>query len=145
VPGKPVMTELLLDSDVIIDLLAKRAAYKEAAALISLIAEGKIAAYATPIIFANVNYILIKYSGRSKAEKAIRSLRKILSVLPMDENTVDSALDSEFRDFEDAMQYVAAEKKGIDFIITRNKKDYVKGKIKALTAQEYMDMYESDI
>jgi predicted nucleic acid-binding protein len=67
-----------------------------------------------------------------------------LSILPLDEKIVDTALESEFSDFEDALQYYAAEKQGIDFIITRNKKDYAKGGLRVVTAQQYMDMVEAN-
>lgn len=137
------MNKLFIDSDILIDLLAQRENYIEAAALMTIIGEKKAAAFTTPIVLANVDYIITKYSNKAKSRKAIRALRKWLSILPMDEKTVDTALESEFSDFEDALQYYAAEKYGIDFIITRNKKDYTKGRIKAIAAQEYLDMVEA--
>jgi predicted nucleic acid-binding protein len=137
------MNRLFIDSDVIIDLLARRKNYPEAAALMMIIAEKKAAAFTTPIVLANVDYIITKYSSKTKSRRAMKLLRRNLSILQMDEKTVDAALESEFPDFEDAMQYHAAEKQGIDFIVTRNKKDYAKGSLKVVTAQEYMDMYEA--
>ena len=138
------MNSLFIDSDVLIDLLAQRENYVEAAALMTIIGEKKAAAFTTPIVLANVDYIITKYSSKAKSRKAIRALRKWLSNLPMDEKTVDTALESEFSDFEDALQYYAAEKHGIDFIITRNKKDYARGGLRVVTAQEYMDMVEAN-
>jgi len=138
------MNSLFIDSDIIIDLLARRENHAEAAALMAIIAEKKVAAFTTPIVLANVDYIITKHSSKAKSRRAVKSLRKKLSILPMDAKIVDSALDSEFSDFEDAMQYYAAEKHGIDFIVTRNKKDYAKGSLRVITAQEYMDMHESD-
>jgi predicted nucleic acid-binding protein len=134
------MNRLFIDSDVLIDLLAQRENYVEMATLMTIIGEKKAAAFTTPIVLANVDYIITKYSSKAKSRKAIKSLRKRLSILPMDEKIVDTALESEFTDFEDALQYYAAEKQGIDFIITRNKKDYARGDLKVLTAQEYMDI-----
>jgi predicted nucleic acid-binding protein len=139
------MNSIFIDSDIIIDLLARREKYLEAAALLTIIAEKKVFAFTTPIVLANVDYIITKYSNKAKSRKAIKYLRKKLSILPMDAKTVDAALESEFSDFEDAMQYYSAEKSEIDFIITRNKKDYSKGNLGVFTAQEYMDMYEADV
>ncbi|OHD65514.1 MAG: hypothetical protein A2176_14085 [Spirochaetes bacterium RBG_13_51_14] len=138
------MNSIFIDSDVIIDLLTQRENYAEAAALMTLIAEKKVAAFTTPIVLANVDYIITKYSSKAKSKRAVKSLRKRLSILPMNEKIVDAALESDFSDFEDAMQYYAVEKQGIDFIVTRNKKDYAKGSIRVITAQEYMDMHEAD-
>jgi len=92
-----------------------------------------------------MNKKLTLYSSKAKSKKAIKSLRKKLVILTMDEKIVDAALESDFSDFEDAMQYFAAEKNGIDFIITRNKNDYAKGGIKVITAREYMNMYDAKI
>ena len=61
----------------------------------------------------------------------------------MDENTVDKAMDSAFTDFEDALQYYAAESRGVDFIVTRNAKDYKKGNIKIITAEECVKLHKA--
>jgi predicted nucleic acid-binding protein len=139
-PIEHFMNSLFIDSDVLIDLLAQRENYIEAAALMTIIEEKKAAGFTTPIVLANVDYIITKYSSKAKSRKAVKSLRKSLSILTMDEKIVDIALESEFPDFEDALQYYAAEKQGIDFIVTRNKKDYARGRLKVVTAQEYMNM-----
>jgi predicted nucleic acid-binding protein len=138
------MNKLFIDSDVIIDLLAQRENYMPAVALMTIIAEKKVRGFTTPIVLANVDYIITKYSNKTKSKKAIKSLRRKLSILLIDEKIVDSALESEFSDFEDAMQYYAAERCGIDFIVTRNKKDYAKGSLKIVTAKEFIDMHEAD-
>jgi predicted nucleic acid-binding protein len=137
------MNSLFLDSDVIIDLLAKRENYAEAAALMALIAEKEAAGFTTPIVLANVDYIVTRHANKATSRKAINSLRRWLSILTMDESIVDAALESKFSDFEDAMQYFSAEKQGMDFIVTRNKKDYVKGRLSVVTAGEYMDLHEA--
>jgi predicted nucleic acid-binding protein len=137
------MNSLFIDSDVIIDLLAQRLNYKEAAALMIAVDEKNVTAFTTPLVLANVDYIITKYSNRAKSKRAIKALRKRLSILPMNDKIVDMAIESDFSDFEDALQYYSAESQGIDFIITRNKKDYAKGRIKVLTAQEYMNMHEA--
>lgn len=137
------MNKLFIDSDIIIDLLAQRENYLQAASLMSIIMDKKAAAYTTPLILTNVDYIITKYSNKIKSRKAIKTIVKIISVISIDENIINKALESEFSDFEDAIQYYAAEKQKIDFIITRNKKDYKKGKIKVITAQEYINMSEA--
>ncbi len=134
------MISIFVDSDVIIDLLAKREHYLEAARLLSIIREKKVQAYTTPIVLSNVDYIVAKYGNRDKSKKAIRILRKYIGILSVGEATVDSALESSFADFEDALQYYAAEIREIDFIVTRNEKDYRKGKIRILNAQQLVDI-----
>ena len=137
------MTKILVDSDIIIDLLAKREHYPEAAELFSIIKNQKIQAYTTPLVLANVDYIITKYSSRQRSKKAIRELRKYFSILVMDENTVDKAIDSPLTDFEDALQYYAAESGRIDFIVTRNEKDYKKGSMKTVTAEGCVKLFHA--
>ena len=137
------MNKLFIDSDILIDLLAKRTYYEEALKLLSIITENKAKAYTTPLALANVNYIITKFGNKQKSRKALKTLRKNMSILTMDEKVFDKALDSSFPDFEDALQYFSAVNQDIDFIITRNKKDYSKGNLKVVTAGEYLNIHSA--
>jgi len=132
---------IFIDSDIIIDLLAKRDHFAAAAGLLSLIEKQRIDGYTTPVVLANVEYIIRKYSNKTKAKRALRALVRTISILPMDHATVQAALESTFPDFEDALQYYAAENGKVDFIITRNKKDYSKGMVTVMTAEEFIDLH----
>lgn len=138
------MNNLFIDSDILIDLLAKRHHYDEALSLLSIVAENKAKAYTTSLVLANVDYIITKFGNKQKSKKAIITLRKNISILTMDEKAFDEALESSFPDFEDALQYFSALNQGVDFIITRNKKDYSKGNLKVVTAREYLDIHNAD-
>jgi len=63
----------------------------------------------------------------------------VLSIIVIDESIVHLALDSDFSDFEDALQYFSAKENKIPAIITRNTKDYKTASgIKILTAKEFL-------
>jgi predicted nucleic acid-binding protein len=62
----------------------------------------------------------------------------LVEVLPLDDKVLELALVSDFKDFEDAIQYHTALENDIDIIITRNKKDFKNSKIPVLTAKEYL-------
>ena len=138
------MNKLFIDSDILIDLLAKRTHYNEALKLLSIISENKAKAYTTPLVLANVDYIITKFGNKQKSRKALKTLRKNISILTMDEKGFDEALESSFPDFEDALQYFSAMNQGIDFIISRNKKDYTKGNLKVVTAGEYLTILSAN-
>lgn len=72
--------------------------------------------------------------------KNLRMLRNLLSILAITEKIVDDALREDTADFEDALQYIAAEKNGMDFIITRNKDDFKKSKLTVLSPRELLDI-----
>jgi predicted nucleic acid-binding protein len=64
----------------------------------------------------------------------------VCKVLPVDENIVKLALDSEFNDFEDALQYFTAIDFDCEKIITRNLKHYRKSAIPVLTAEQFLEI-----
>ena len=132
------MIKLYIDSDIILDLLLKRNDYDNAAELMTKIDNKKYKGYTTPLAIANIHYIMTKFGGKKKSIKNIRKLRKIISILSIDEEIVDEALLSDNTDFEDAIQYIASEKNNIDFIITRNKGDFKNSKLPVLNAKEFL-------
>ncbi len=58
-----------------------------------------------------------------------RKFKVLIEVLPMDDKIITLSLESDFKDFEDAIQYYTAVENQIDIIITRNLKDFKTSKI----------------
>ena len=48
------------------------------------------------------------------------------------------ALDLDWNDFEDSVQYVVGESFSADFIVTRNTQDYASGSIPAVTPEDFI-------
>ena len=132
------MTKLFIDSDVILDLLMKRDDYISSAELMTKIVNKEYSGYTSPIVIANIHYIMSKYEDKKKSMHNIRKLRKFLSILTIDEEIIDEAIFSDATDFEDAIQYITSEKNEIDFIITRNKKDYKNSRLPVLNTKEFL-------
>lgn len=133
------MIKVFVDSDIILDLLAQREPYFEyAAKLFTLIDQQKIKAYTSPLIFANLHYLLKKLTSNTVALKSLRKLKTLINILPVDERIIEQALNSDFNDFEDAIQYFTATSSGINLLLTRNKVDYKKSKIATSTSEEFL-------
>jgi predicted nucleic acid-binding protein len=95
---------VFLDTDIILDLLLRREPFFPAVAdLFLAVQEGRIEACVTPLIFSNLFYILRQKMPASEAVSALRKLKLLLRVLPVDEKILDLALASTFTDFEDAI------------------------------------------
>lgn len=119
------MKTIFVDSDVVIDFLFQREPhFLPAARLFEQVQKGTWRAVTSPVVLANVFYLLEKQADRKRAVKAISKLRLQLGVASVTEKTVDAALASDFADFEDALQYYAAVSAGVDALLTRNIKDY---------------------
>ena len=136
------MHRVFVDSDIILDVLAKREKfYTHAAKLFTLLDKGHVSGFTSPIIFANLYYILRKTKSKEYALQSLRKLKSFISILATDEKIIDLALNSTFKDFEDAIQYHTAKSYEINFIITRNKKHYKQSKTSVCTAEEYLKIW----
>lgn len=135
------MFKIFVDTDIILDLMAKRKPHhRHAARLFTLIDKKEVKAYTSPIIIANTYYILRKQISKARATASVHKLKLLLKILPGDEKIIELALNSNFKDFEDAIQYYTAVNNAINFIITRNKQDYKESKIGVVTAEEFLKM-----
>ncbi len=129
-PARPLDNRILVDTDVILDLLTAREPHgRFAKDLFDQIGDGRWQAFATPVTFANLYYLLRKVRGSAGARKSLTQLRGFVDVLPMGPETVDSALSGELKDFEDGLQVVAAEAAGIKYVVTRNENDFRRSRL----------------
>jgi predicted nucleic acid-binding protein len=134
------MTDLFIDTDVIIDFLIDRKPHsREAAVIFTLMEQKKLKGYASSLTFSNLYYVLRKLESHNKVKSKLESLSHVVKILKVEEQTILDALASDFSDFEDSIQYFSArDSKKIDVIITRNTKDYKKSDIPVLTPGEYL-------
>ena len=131
---------VFVDSDVILDVLEKREPfYLYSAQILSMGDEKKLKLVTSSLVFANVYYLLRKHLGIEKAKESLRKLRVIIDVVSVNTKEIDLALNSEFSDFEDALQYFTALDNKIDLIITRNIRDYKSPIITVMTPQQYIE------
>ena len=134
------MANVLIDTDVILDFFFDREPFaKFATEILNRCEEEKISGFTTPVIICNVYYLLRKTSNHQLITEKIKQLLNIIEITEMDEEVVLNALNSEFKDFEDALQNFAAIQNGkINIILTRNIKDFKKSKLAVLTPETYL-------
>ncbi len=133
------MKNIFLDTNIVLDLLAHRMPfYTEAAKLFSLADKKKIKLSISALCLADSNYILSKQHPEMEARKVLRKFKVLVSVLPLDDKISELALNSDFKDFEDAIQYFTAIENDQDLIITRNQSDFKESKIPVMTAGEFI-------
>ena len=134
------MDKALIDTDVILDFFFDRQPFAEySAQVISLCEANKIKGYVTPVICSNLYYLLRQSASHDKVINSLKKLLTVTNVLSMDNEVVNNALNSDFKDFEDSLQNFAAIKQGeISIILTRNVKDFSKSKIGVLTPETYI-------
>ena len=139
------MKKLFFDTDVILDISIKRELdIKGSVKLIDLVENGLYKGYTSSIIFTNTYYTQKKLIGHDISIKFLKNLRLLLTVLNVDDSIIHKALESGFTDFEDAVQYVTAVENKMDYIITRNVKDYKKSIIPVHTPIELLKIFDKE-
>ena len=85
----------------------------------------------------NANYIIGREESNAKARTKTDILLKMVHVLNVGETTVRKAWDSNWKDFEDAVQNSCASEAKINILITRNVKDYRQSSLSIMTPKEF--------
>ncbi|MBL7829036.1 MAG: PIN domain-containing protein [Saprospiraceae bacterium] len=134
------MKKLFIDTNIVIDLLAKREPfYEEAAKLFSLGDRKKVKLIVSSLTFANTNYILSKFNNSIIAREILTKFKVLVTVVDLNDKIIELSLnDKSFSDFEDGLQYYAAIENEADMIITRNLNDFKSSKLPVITAQTYL-------
>ena len=134
------MTRILIDTDVILDFFFDRQPFSEnAAKVISLCELQEIKGFVTPVIISNVYYLLRQIAKHEKVVEKLKLLVSITEILVIDKAIIIQALNSAFKDFEDALQNYSAEfVEEIDIILTRNTKDFKNSLLAVMTPDNFM-------
>ena len=137
------MKNYFFDTDVILDIsIAREMDIKDSVKIINFIEIGPHKGFTSSIIFTNIYYIQSKLIGHEVSIKFLKNLRLLLTVLNVDDSIIHKALESEFSDFEDAIQYFTAKENNMDCIITRNVNDFKKSVIPVYTPTELLKIIE---
>jgi predicted nucleic acid-binding protein len=141
------MEKILIDTDVILDFFFDRKPFsEEASQIISLCESQKIQGYITPVIISNIYYLLRQTAKHEKVIEKLQLLLSITNVLVMNKETIIQALNSKFKDFEDALQNYAAENsENIKVIITRNVKDFKNSNLGVITPINYLKIRNASL
>ena len=131
------MKNIFVDTNVIIDFLANREPFSEYAAKLFQLAQNKeVNIYISAITINNTYYVLKQVSSHKKSLNLIDGIESLVEIIPTDQKIIQKAIKSDFKDFEDAIQYYSAkEVKSIDVIATRNAKDFKTSDIPVLTPE----------
>jgi len=125
--------EVLFDINIILDVLAKREPHFEASARAwAAVETGQINGFLAAHSITTLFYLLNKHTGRKQAHQALQKLLQVFAVTPVDEVVIREALALGWSDFEDAVQASSAVQAGIDYLVTRNERDFETGVVRLL-------------
>ena len=132
------MISVFLDTNILVDLIADRRPFsKHAIEIFKSAEERKIQLYTSSHSIATTHYLLKKYVEEKELRDILSNLLEFLVVIPVDLDVLKKGLRSKHKDFEDAIQILCASSiAGIDFIVTRNTKDFKTCDMPVLTPDE---------
>ena len=137
------MRRVFFDTNIVIDLLLARLEWcRTSSSIFDLATDGKIELYCSTLTLGTASFYLEKnHFTRDEIVMKLLNFVSVCMLTSVDVNVAKSALNSSFKDIEDAMQYFSALREGCDVIITRNKKDFAESKIQVLEPQEFLDKF----
>ena len=102
----------------------------------------QIEAYVSASTISDIYYIIRKIKGKELALEFIENLIDICCVAKVDNNVITMALNANFKDFEDAIQYSVAVIDRLDAIVTRNIKDFNISQPTIITPDRFIEKLE---
>jgi len=125
------MKRIFIDTNIIIDLLGDRKPHsKFAIDLFDKAESTSIKLYASSHSFATTHYLLKKYVDERKLRTVLLDLLDFVTIISIDLHVIKRGLKSKHKDFEDALQILAASSiDKMDCIVTRNVKDFKESEI----------------
>jgi len=136
--------KVLIDSNVVLNKLLNQPAFIEGANVVFNLAEiGKITGYISASAITDIYYIASKHLGKAVARIELKKVLSVFKPATVTDRNIYQALDLDWSDFEDSVQYVVGETFSVDFIITRNAQDYASGSIPAVTPEQFIQAITS--
>ena len=132
---------VFIDTNILVDVFANRKPFVENSLKIyNLCIKRKIKLFTSSNTITTIHYILKKTISEDKARMAIEHIVEYANIIPVDITIIRKSLKSNHKDFEDAIQIVAAESiSDMDCIVTRDLKDYKNAQIDVLTPDEFLN------
>lgn len=138
--------KILVDTNIIIDTLTGRETFRESAEQIFILAANQIEdMYITASSATDIYYLVRKHLHNTEQSKNTMSkLYQLFGILDVTANDCQDALLLDMKDYEDAVISCCAKRNQMDYIVTRNIKDYEHSKVKVLLPEEFLKLVLQD-
>jgi predicted nucleic acid-binding protein len=124
--------KLLLDTNIVIDILSKRTGYEESLDVLKFCEVKLATGVVTTATVLDVMYILRKHIRPENVKDAVQTLLAILEVEEVRKADIVNAFESDMTDYEDAVQAQCAKRNNVNYIVTRNIRDFDKSPVLAV-------------
>ena len=134
--------KVLVDANVVLDALLGREPFFTHSDQVLNLCDDRVEGYIAAHSITNIFFILQKTYDVASCRRMILRLLSIFTVEYIDAERINAAVNNVgFDDFEDSLQHECALAAQVDFIITRNAKDFAGSVIPCLTPDTFCGMY----
>ncbi len=136
---------ILLDTNVLIDMYARRQPFeKDAARLVVMSVLGDAELWATSNSFTDVFFVLRKTFNSREVQDMIERSLEWINVCSVNSDDIKRALSCRWSDFEDCIVDVCADKIKADYVLTRDCSGFASSKEAVLDPKGFFAMLERD-
>ena len=139
--------KFFLDTNVLIDFILERPLfYQPAAMIISYAVERKIEVCVSALSVVTANFICVERCKMPLDVYRLKMnfLRDIIDICSVDSSDIYRSYDSNWKDFEDGVQYFSAMRANVDYLVTRNVKDFEECDAKVISVDEACKLFNFD-
>jgi predicted nucleic acid-binding protein len=137
------MKKILIDINVILDFLNKRNFYDLARQIMQLCSDKKVQGYVCAHEITTLSYFLEKNRDSKMVNKILVSIMDMFTIIPINENILRKSLSSKIKDFEDAVIESSSLQNDVDYIISRDKNDFIDSSIPCLAPKDFLDIFNT--
>jgi len=136
-------TALLIDTNVVLDWMMDREPFaQDSTKVLEICFDGKAKGYLVGHTILNAFYISRGCLNVDERKKILLHLCGNFIIIGIDKQTIIEALQNpSWKDLEDGLQMHCATTANVDYIITRDTKDFATSPIQALTPEEFLKMH----
>jgi len=130
--------KILIDTNVALDIILNRRDFDESFAVFDFAGKSVFTGYISASTITDIFYIAERTLGKKSAKEALKELLQVFYPATVTDNNIYEALELDWSDFEDSVQYVVGKSFNVDYIITRNTQDYVSSSIPTVTPEQFI-------
>lgn len=132
--------KILIDTNVILDVLCNRTEFvNDSLKIFKYCEASQITGCISALSVPNIVYIMRKELDGERIKEILTTLTALFTVVDLRETDLIKAADLGFSDYEDALQSVCASRAKVNYIVTRNIKDFKNSAVPAVKPSELFE------
>ena len=135
--------KILIDTNVLVDVFYNREPFvHDAQKVLNLVEVHQVQGFITANSVTDLHYVLMRaLKDKEVVKEAMRVLLALVKIIDVTGEDIRKAFLLDGKDFEDDLQCVCAERAKMDYIVTRNVKDFGSSKVPAIEPENFLAMF----